>query len=185
VGVRGVTTGLSVLVLSLVLAGCAEAGGGPSVTTPPSATSGERPAVSPLGVPVGLSAADGRSVSVTVEAVDVTATCPGRSQPTLRAELGYFVVLDVTVRVDVAPTTATVDALPMSAEDFAVVDAGGSRQPISSTPTSWACFEDAELLEPFVAGGGTARGKVVLDSRTGDGAVVLELPGVGTAAWAF
>lgn len=183
-GVRGVTARLSGLALCLVLVGCAEDGGGPSVTTPPSATS-EHPAVSPLGAPVALAAADGREVSVTVESVDVTATCPGRSEPTLRAELGYFVVLDVTVRVAETPMTATADALPISAEDFAVVDADGTRQPISSTPTSWACFEDSELLEPFVAVGVSAQGNVVLDSRTPHGVAVLELPGVGTAAWTF
>lgn len=183
-GVRGVTAGLSGLALCLVLVGCAEDGGGPSVSTPPSPTS-EHPAVSPLGAPVVLAAADGRTVSVTVESVDVTATCPGRSEPTLRAELGYFVVLDVTVRVAETPMTATADALPISAEDFALVDADGTRQPISSTPTSWACFEDSELIEPFVAVGMTAQGNVVLDSRTAHGVVVLELPGVGTAAWAF
>lgn len=183
-GVRGVTAGLSALALSLVLVGCAADGRGPSVTTPPVATS-EGPAVSPLGAPVALAAADGREVFVTVESVDVAATCPGRSEPTLRAELGFFVVLDVAVRVAETPMSTTADALPISAEDFAVVDADGTRQPISSTQTSWACFEDSELLEPFVAAGVTAQGNVVLDSRSRHGVVILELPGVGTAAWAF
>lgn len=197
-GARGgapLTRWLAVAAATLAVAGCSvpgpsdgASGEAPTTTSGPGRPTGTAPAApAEVGDPVTTTLAGGETLTVTVDAVAVTTLCPGRANPSQAPDHGYFVVLDVTARLDPpggdAPTEPTV--LPISAEEFSVLAPDGTPQEIASTDASWACYQDAELLQPFLVEGQTGTGKVVLDARTPHGRVVLRPPGGESISWSF
>lgn len=180
---------IAALLLAAITAACAGPTDGeatstaapltPSVTVAPepmrTVPLGEAVRGSPAGLP-------GAELTLTLEAVDVMETCPGRSEPVQTPERGYFVILEVTATLTSPDETAVA---PLGAENFALRDSEGRAQAISSTDASWACFEDAELLPPFVDTSAPVSGKVVLDSRTAEGYVTYRTEELWKWSWSF
>lgn len=128
-----------------------------------------------IGETVSIPFEDG-SLSLTVEQITVSQTCPGRAVPTQEPELGQFVVLEVSAAADQGGgARSTNAAVPLLSDAFQLADASGELQRISTTGASWSCFEDAELVPPFVAVGESVHGKIVLDSVTPHGRVLYRL----------
>ncbi|WP_418605750.1 hypothetical protein [Georgenia sp. SUBG003] len=143
-----------------------------------------------LGEPGGLAdATDGRAVfEISVDSATVSATCPGRGIDVSPAN-GHFVVLDVTASLS-ADVAAGADRgqdvfMPLVAETFDIVGPGGAVQGSTVTDASWACFDDDELLPPFLEPGRTVTGKVVLDSVSDSGVVVYAPDGEAGWEWEF
>lgn len=126
-------------------------------------------------IPIGDS---GGTLVLVLEAITTAQECPGRAAARQVPSQSVFVVLDLRAAVEGSPEAPFA---PTGAEMFRVSGPDGLVQAISSTEESWACFEDADLLPPFVDAGSTASGKVVLDSRTDHGAVTYG----ATAAWSW
>jgi hypothetical protein len=139
-----------------------------------------------LGEPGGLTdGADGGVLfEISVDAARLSATCPGRGVDVSPAN-GHFLVLDVTASLSPDAADGADPGqdvfMPLVAEAFDVVGPGGAVQETTVTDASWACFDDDELLPPFLEPGGTVSGKVVLDSAS-DSGVVVYAPG-GEAGW--
>jgi hypothetical protein len=107
-------------------------------------------------------------LELTVDALEVLRSCPGRGVE-VEPRLGQFVVLDVTVSL-VGPEVGTSDAFAALTPDvFRIAAPDGRVQEIVVTEQAWGCYEDAELLPPFVDPGETVSGKVVLESATEHG----------------
>ncbi|GAA3509728.1 hypothetical protein [Georgenia daeguensis] len=151
----------------LLLAACSTTTAPPSAGgTPagPATTSGAAPGRPvALGEPVSLGG-DG-ALTLTVREVSVLDSCPGRAVPTQTPELGYFVVLEVTA------VAGAHEPVPLPPGAFQLTDAGGTPQQVSTTEASWSCFEDADLVPPFVPPGDPVRGKLVLDSAAPHGLI--------------
>lgn len=124
-------------------------------------------------VPIGDS---GGTLVLVLDAITTAEECPGRAAPRQTPSQSVFVVLDLRAAVE-GHSEATY--APTGGEMFRVSGSDGLVQAISSTEESWACFEDADLLPPFVDSGSTVTGKVVLDSRTDHGTVTYG----ATAGW--
>lgn len=183
--VRGL--GALALAVALLAAGCDAA---PTEAPPPATTMATTPstpsstttsppgvrAVVPLGEAVSVPMEAG-TLLLTVTAIDLTDTCPGRAAPTQQPEYRHFVVLDVTARFD-----GTEGHLPLGADLFRVASPEGTVQAISTTDASWACFPDGELLPPFVDAGEEVSGRIVLDSLTAHGSVGFARPS-GDPQW--
>lgn len=132
-----------------------------------------------IGQPVEVNLGGG-TLELVLEDVEVATTCPGRAAPTQVPALGYFVILHVTALLKGGHSYA-----PISAEAFSLSTSEGASQAVSSTEASWACFEDDELLPPFVDVGESVTGRLVLDSRTDHGRVAYGPPGEGDWFWRF
>jgi len=139
-----------------------------------------------IGEPGGLTdATDGGVLfEISVDAAQISPTCPGRGVDVTPAN-GHFLVLDVTASLSADAADGADPAqdvfMPLVAEAFDVVGPGGGLQETTVTDASWACFDDDDLLPPFLEPGGTVSGKVVLDSAS-DSGVVVYAPG-GEAGW--
>lgn len=161
----------------VVLASCASTDhGSPGAHSPDSGTRASAPPTSSAttthaaeavatGQPVEVVLEDG-TLELVLEDVEVATTCPGRAAPTQAPAFGYFVILQVT-----AAFSGDGSYAPTSAEMYSLATSEGASQAVSTTDASWACFEDDELLPPFVDDGDTVTGRVVLDSRTDHGRV--------------
>lgn len=126
----------------------------------------------------------GAILRLTVTDIAVATTCPGRGEPVQAPRHAYFVVLDVRAAYDPAADAGSAPHyLPTAVDRLRVADRDGVVQEVSTTDASWACFEPADLLPPFVDAGSVVTGTVVLDSETEHGWVVLEGPPV--LRWAF
>lgn len=143
-----------------------------------------------LGERAGLTSADDGAVffEITVDDATVTTTCPGRGVD-VRPANGHFLVLDVTATLS-SDATAGGDAgqdvyMPLVAETFSIVTPEGGLQETTVTDASWACFEDDELLPPFLEPGQTASGKIVLDAANDSGVVVYAPDGLAGWEWEF
>ncbi|MCK6211791.1 hypothetical protein KZX45_14675 [Georgenia sp. EYE_87] len=115
----------------------------------------------------------GAELEMTVAGVEVLESCPGRGLE-VEPRLGQFVVLDVRASL-VGPDGGApgADAFAALTPDvFGIAAPDGRVQEIVVTEGAWGCYEDAELLPPFVDPGETVRGKVVLDSATEHGWVI-------------
>jgi hypothetical protein len=142
-----------------------------------------------VGEPAGLATADGEVFfQMSVDAAQLAATCPGRGVDVSPAN-GHFLVLDVTVTLSADAATSADPGqdvyMPLVAETFDVVGPGGALQETTVTDASWACFENDELLPPFLEPGQTASGKVVLDSANDSGVVVYAPDGAAGWEWEF
>lgn len=182
--------GALALAVALVATGC-EADPAAPGTTPPStalstASSTAQPSPArndlvPLGdtvsIPVEAGTGTG-TLHLTVSAIEMTDSCPGRAGPTQQPEFRHFVVLDVTARFE-----ADDGYLPLGADSFRLASPEGRVQAISTTDASWACFPDAELLPPFVDAGDEVSGRIVLDSLTAHGSVGFARPGEDPQWW--
>ena len=178
--------GALLVILPTATAGCTTTGSEP----------GSNGQVTPAYAAVEIGAAveavvGGDSVlTLAVDEIRVIESCPGRAAPTQQPENGWFVVLDVTASVQTLDEQgdSPAEAEPyagLGAERFRIVDTDGVTQETTSTSASWACFEDSELLPPFVDLGDTVSGAVVLDSATRHGAVLFE-PGQDSGwEWEF
>ena len=166
-------------------------------TTAPEGTAAAAPEVSErghvhkdLGEPGGLTdAADGGVIfEISVDSVTVSTTCPGRGVDVAPVN-GHFLVLDVaaSLSADAADGAAAGEDvfMPLVAEAFDVVAPGGTLQETTVTDASWACFDDGELLPPFLEPGGSVSGKVVLDSASDSGVVVYAPDGEAGWEWEF
>jgi len=140
-----------------------------------------------LGERAGLTAAgENRAFfEITVEAVSVLDSCPGRGVD-VPPEYGRFIVLDVeaSMAADLPAGVPSDRFMPLGADAFTVADPAGRVHAATLTPASWGCFPADELAAPFVGAGETTRGKVVLDSPIGAGVVVYAPGGTGWE-WEF
>ncbi len=161
---------LAAFLLAASVVSCSDSTDGTSSPGGLTPTASREPTrIVPLGEAVRVSLAEARAdLVLTLDAVEIAGTCPGRAAPVQSPQLGYFVILEVSASVQ-SPDRDLV--VPLGAENFVLRDKEGREQAVTSTDASWACFEDAELLPPFVDTGGPVRGKVVLDSRTAEGFV--------------
>jgi len=148
-----------------------------STAQPPPDGSGEVPLGDTLSIPVEAGTGTG-TLNLTVVAIEVTDTCPGRAAPTQQPEFRHFVILEVTAQFD-----GSEGYLPLGADLFRVASPEGAVQAISTTDASWACFPDAELLPPFVDAGDEVSGRIVLDSLTAHGSVGFARPGEDPQWW--
>lgn len=146
--------------------------------------------VVPIGEPAAMTVATGDSpgtLDLTVHGLEVITECPGRGAPVQAPSQGFFLVLDVTADFEADGTaTPAPDAFaPLGAEAFGIASPDGTVQEVTSTEASWACFEDDELLPPFVGVGESVSGKVVLDSASEHGAVFYVPEGAVGVEWVF
>lgn len=191
--------GVSAWAASLVLSGPrggseSEASGYPPGSPSPSMT--QLPTTSERGnivvsvgevidVPVGDD--DGLTLRLSVQTTTVLSECPGRADPRQLPENGHFLVLDLTAELtsDVSATGDPLGYAVLGPQDFSVVAPDGSVDDFTSTKASWACYEDADLMPPFLDVGDTATGKIVLDVASDRGVLVYR-PGVGNGwEWNF
>lgn len=137
-----------------------------------------------LGEPAGLTLAGSERAffEITVRAITVTTSCPGRGVSVAPLN-GYFVVVEIAASMpDDARAAAGSDAdlfMPLAADAFRVVGPDGVERTDTLTEASWACFPDEELAPPFVGSGEAAAGKVVLDSAVDQGTLVYAPAGPG------
>lgn len=154
--------------------------GTPPWTSPtPSATTTHAAEPVAMGQPVEVMFEDG-TLELVLEDVEVAETCPGRAAPTQAPAFGHFVILQVTAAFSGDDSYA-----PISAEIFSLATKEGASQIVSSTDASWACFEDDELLPPFVDDGASVTGRVVLDSRTEHGRITYGTTEDSDWFWSF
>lgn len=168
------------------LAACATTPGtGSSSTapgTPDTATATQTPAPRQVAVgePIRVQLDEGGSLVLVLEAIATAADCPGRGVPVQLPSQAFFVVLDLTASFEPdGSLPADRQFAPTGAEVFRITGPDGVVQAISSTDASWACFEDPELLPPFMDSTNEVEGKVVLDSRTDHGTVTYG----GSTGW--
>jgi hypothetical protein len=178
--------GFLVLVLTVAACGGPMRDGSPVTEARAGASAGPTPnAVAAIGEEVGVRLGDGLTLYLTIEALTPAAACRARVAPTQTPSGDVFLVLDVTARLAADAPRSDGSFAPLAAEQFRIVRPDGSVQVVTSTEASWACFEDDELLPPFLDAGDIRRGKVVLDSSTPHGLLVFAPGGAPGWEWAF
>lgn len=162
--------------VAVSLMGCTSSTGptSPSAPTPTPTATAVRP-----GEAVDVAVDDG-TLRLVLASVDVVPSCPGRGVPTQVPAFAHFVVLEVRAFLDPDDATGSAYA-PLGAETFRITSPDGELQAFSNTEASWECYQDEELLPPFVDAGVEVSGKVVLDSMTEHGTVAYA-PGL-PAGW--
>jgi hypothetical protein len=194
--VRAVARGVApAAVLVLCLTACDPPGDTPATTATPGGTSSATagPAsrgheVVEPGTSVTHETGRGAELQLIIGSVEVLSTCPGRGVE-VEPRLGQFVVLDVTASltgVQGAGTSDPDDAfVALTPDDFGIAAPDGRVQEIVVTEEAWACYEDPDLLPPFLDPGQTVSGKVVLESATEHGWVSYVPEGSSGWEWEF
>ncbi|PFG19912.1 hypothetical protein [Serinibacter salmoneus] len=132
------------------------------------------------------SGAGSAAFQITLHEATAVASCPGRLGSDITPESGAFLVLDVSAEMDAEiegslADVATADILlPLGADAFVPYDPEGAPMADSASASAWSCYEDSDLLPPFIGPGESYRGLVVLDAL--DAASVAYQPG-GAEGW--